>query len=69
MDVERAENAANQERLKGSKVYYGDTIQLQNVLTEKYVCVSSKENSITESTKLKVNIIMYIYIVLYHTHG
>ena len=54
MDVELAENAAKQERLKGSEVYYGDTIQLQNVLTEKYVCVSNRESSITESTKLKV---------------
>ena len=54
--MELAENNTKQERLKGSKVYYGETIQLQNVLTEKYVCVSNRESSITESTKLKVSL-------------
>ena len=59
--MELAENNTKQERLKGSKVYYGETIQLQNVLTEKYVCVSNRESSITESTKLKVTLLVIVY--------
>ncbi len=52
--MEKAENAARQRRLKGSDVYYGDSIQLLHVLTGKYICVSSTETSVTENTKLKV---------------
>ncbi len=52
--MEKEENAARQRRLKGSDVYYGDSIQLLHVLTGKYICVSNTERSVTENSKLKV---------------
>ena len=53
--MEQTENSAMQKCMKGSNVCYGDNIQLLHTLTGKYVCVSNKENSITETTKIKVN--------------
>ena len=48
------ENAARQARLKGSSVRYGDTVQLQHMLTGKYIGVSTTHTSVLERSKLMV---------------
>ncbi len=59
--MERQENAAKQRRMEGTIVSYGDSIQLQHTLTEKYVCVSTTDTSFTENTKLRVRDHTYTY--------
>jgi len=63
-EVEEVENAARQARLKGSSVRYGDTVQLQHMLTGKYIGVSTTHTSVLEKSKLKVGEKIYAVIVM-----
>jgi hypothetical protein len=56
VEAELKENAAEQERLLGSQLVYGEKIQLQHTLTGKYVRVNSTLTSRTENTSLRVEL-------------
>jgi inositol 1,4,5-triphosphate receptor type 1 len=56
VEAELKENAAEQERLLGAQLVYGDSIQLLHTLTGKYVRVNSTLTSRTENTSLRVEL-------------
>ncbi|XP_065894275.1 inositol 1,4,5-trisphosphate-gated calcium channel ITPR1-like isoform X2 [Dysidea avara] len=54
--IEIDNNNAEQERLRGTLVYYGQTIQLLHLFSGKYVAAKPVETSKTESTSVKVEL-------------